>query len=101
MPDIHITNPLKENQFYLGIRQEGKTNLLAYHLSITRCPYTVWDEVGALSRMLQPLNPMTQKIINPNLKTSDRQVKTAMFQATVDKVMRDGNQLFVLDETHQ
>jgi len=99
IPDIHITNPLKENQFYLGIRQEGKTNLLAYHLSLTRCPYTVFDTVGALSGMLRPLCPMTQKIVNPT--GYSREARLQLFHNVCTSVMTEGNQLFVLDEAHQ
>jgi len=100
VPDILITNPFKENQFYLGIRQEGKTNLLAYHLSLMRCPFTVWDEVGALSRMFKPLIPRMQKIVCPP-DTISRAGKTALFWRTCRQVMNEGNQIFVVDEVHQ
>ena len=101
VPDIYIRNPLKENQFYLGIRQEGKTNMACYHLSRTLCPFTLWDEVGSASKMFRPLNPKTQRIINPNLTTVDKTAKTALFQRVCKEVMDRGNQLFIVDEVHQ
>jgi len=83
------------------MRQEGKTNLLCYHLSLTRCPFTLWDEIGAVSRILKPLNPKTQRIINPNFYTTDKTKKRSMFHQICQRVMLEGNQLFIVDEVHQ
>jgi hypothetical protein len=99
VPDIHITNPLKENQIYLGIRQEGKTNLLAYHLSLTGCPYTIFDTVGALRTMLKPRYPPVQKIVNPTGLKPDERLQ--LFHRVCNSVMIRGNQLLVVDEVHQ
>ena len=111
IPDIHITNAFKENQMFIGIRQGGKTNTSAYFLSLTTLPYTVWDEVGAFSRMLRPLNPRAQRIINPNAiipKTSSslddeiwHEAKLDLFRKTCRQVMEEGNRLMVIDEVHQ
>jgi len=111
VPDIVIPNAFKENQFYVGIRQSGKTNALCYHLSITDLPYTVWDEVGVISRMLKPLRPKTQRIVQspvfPTLlyiskeEAQRRQkLKLEAFDSCCHRVMAEGNQLFVVDEVH-
>jgi acetone carboxylase gamma subunit len=112
-PSIHITNPFKEKQFYIGMSQEGKTNLLCYHLSTSTLPFTLYDTVGAASRKFKPLNPKTQKIIDPtrlypsNYSMTNPQrieIKTKrlqLFEATCNRVLDEGNQLFIVDETQE
>jgi len=106
-PDAFINNVYKENQFYLGIRQTGKTNALAYNMSRTTVPYTVWDTAGALSKLYRPLNPKTQRIINPKqrLKHIPRKLypeyELDLLHKTCESVLAVGDQLFVMDEVQQ
>lgn len=111
-PDIHITKPLKENKGYIGMKQQGKTSLLCYHLKHTLVPYTAWDERGAISKKLKPTNPRTQKIIDPTRlfpiplsatrqqRDAIREQRTELFRRTCHQVLQEGNQMFVVDEIH-
>lgn len=111
-PDIHITNPLKENKCYIGMKQEGKTSLLCYHLKHSMVPYTVWDERGAVSKKLRPSYPRNQKIIDPTRlfpiplsatqpqREAIREQRNELFKHTCHQVLQEGNQMFVVDEIH-
>jgi len=84
---------------FVGIRQGGKTNTCAYFLSRSSLPYTVWDEIGAFSKIIRPMYPQTQRIINPSMLDTD--AKLALLHQTCKRVMAEGKQLFVIDEVHQ
>jgi hypothetical protein len=111
-PDIHIKRPLKENKGYLGMKQEGKSSLMCYHLKHSMVPYTLWDEIGAVSKKLQPLNPRTQKIIDPTRvypifpshttaqRMAIREQRLELFRRTCHQVLEECNQMFIVDEVH-
>jgi hypothetical protein len=110
-PDIHIPHPAAENIFILGIRRQGKTNYLAYLLSRLSMPYTLWDEVGAVSRIFRPLYPQTQKIVYPPIfpklpyiskeeANRRRELKLEAFDSVCHTIMNKGNQMFIVDEVH-
>lgn len=112
-PDIHITNPFKEKQFAIGMSQEGKTNFICYQLSRSTIPYTFYDTFGAASRKFRPLNPKTQRIIDPTRLFPSNQLMTKaqriemqakrldLFESTCTHVLDEGSQLFVVDETQE
>jgi hypothetical protein len=101
VPDIVISDPYHEHQFYLGMSGSGKTNLLAYHLSLSQCRYTVFDTVGALSRILKPLYPSIQKIINPLALGFYDQQRQALFNQTCQNVLKEKYHLFIIDEVQE
>ncbi|MCL2691308.1 MAG: hypothetical protein FWE56_03510 [Candidatus Bathyarchaeota archaeon] len=111
-PDIYLKRPFKENRFYLGKTQEGKTNLLAYHLSRSPNPFVVWDTVGAISKKFTPRNPHTQIIIDPEKRlpmpagaTPDiieavEAARLDLFHVTCQRVWDQQYLTFAVDEAH-
>jgi len=112
-PDIHIENAFKEKQIYIGISQEGKTNLLCYHLSTCTLPFILYDTFGAASRKFKPLNPKTQRIIDPTriypmsplMTASQREEikakRTELFKDTCTQALHRKNLLFIVDEVQE
>ena len=112
-PDINIQNAFKEKQIYIGISQEGKTNAVCYHLSKTLLPYTFYDTFGAASRKFRPLNPKTQRLIDPtriypmsplmpaNQRAEIKAKRQELFKDICNRVLAEGNQLFIVDEVQE
>ncbi len=112
-PDIHILNPFKEKQFAIGMSQEGKTNFVCYQLSRSNIPFTFYDTFGAASKKFRPLNPKTQHIIDPTRiypttvsmtkqqRLDIKNKRADLFDLTCNRVLDEGNQLFVVDETQE
>jgi len=92
-PLIQFANPLKDCVAIIGMRQEGKTNLLKWLLNSTRNPYTVFDTLGQVSKGFKPLDPKTQKIFHPSW---DR--RYIDFDQTCKDVWKEGNQILAIDE---
>lgn len=92
-PIIHITNPLKDCVSIIGMRQEGKTNLLKWLLNSTRNAYTVFDTLGQVSRGFKPLMPDIQKIVKPIWAQ-----RFQYFNKICNDVWKEGNQILAIDE---
>jgi len=95
-PEIFIADPLKDCCAAIGMRQEGKTNLMKWLLNSCPNSYTVFDTVGQVRKGLNPLKPDVQRIITPTWAQ-----RVPLFLKTCEDVWKQGNQIFVIDEVHQ
>lgn len=94
---IEIARPLKDCLFIAGMRQEGKTNLLANLLNSTFNPYTLFDTMGVFTKArFKPLKPDIQRIVKPAFS-----MKESVFKQTCNEVWNEGNQIFAIEEVGQ
>lgn len=94
---ITFDNPLKECVLIVGMRQEGKTNLLAYLLSQCKVKYKCFDTMGIITNAnFQPLKPKFQTIIKPIFA-----IKENYFIEICKNVWKEGNQIFAIEEIGQ
>jgi hypothetical protein len=92
-PTIYFQNPYKDCVAIIGMRQEGKTNLLKWLLRNTTNRYVVFDSLGQVSVGFKPLRPKTQKVIIPEWSRREE-----IFDAVCLDVWRRGNLIFAVDE---
>lgn len=79
------------------MRQEGKTNLLAYLLQHTFNPYVCIDTMGVLTKAhFQPLKPKTQQIVKPSFAKSQD-----TFEQLCSFIWKKGNIIFAIEEINQ
>jgi len=93
-PLIQFSNPLKDCVAIIGMRQDGKTNLLKWLLNSTLNRYTCFDTLGQVSRGgFTPLKPDIQQIIKPAWAS-----RFTSFDKVCEDVWKEGNQIFAIDE---
>jgi hypothetical protein len=93
-PLIQFANPLKDCVAIIGMRQEGKTNLLKWLLN--QCPnaYVVFDTLGQIGKGgFKPLKPDIQQIIRPVWNNRFKE-----FDRVCNDVWAKGNVIFAIDE---
>lgn len=96
-PQIQFTNPYKECADFVGMRQCGKTNLIAYLLVMLAngCNVWVFDTLNQVAKAFSGYKPPNLTIIPVNWATKDDQ-----FKAACRAVWLRGNVVFVIDEVH-
>jgi hypothetical protein len=95
-PSIYFEQPLKECIAIMGMRQEGKTNLLKWLLNSTPLKYTAFDTLGQIGNF-KPLNPKIQRIVKPKSWS----LRLPSFLKTCQEVWKEGNQIYAIDEVSQ
>ena len=79
------------------MRQEGKTNLLAYLLAHTQNPYVCLDTMGILTKAnFQPLLPKKQQIVKPHFNSCQ-----TVFTKLCKYVWKKSNMIFAIEEINQ
>ena len=97
-PTIHFSNPFKERVLFTGMPQEGKSNALAYFLSITRNPWIMFNTLNLpLFNNLPRLNPRMQRVISPHSEAE----RLPLFKKICRAAYLQGNVLFAVDEAHE
>jgi hypothetical protein len=92
-PLIQFANPMKDCIDIIGMRQEGKTNLLKWLLN--QCPnaYVCFDTLGQVGKGFKPLKPDIQTVFRPSW---DR--RFIDFDCMCKDVWKRGNLIFAIDE---
>ncbi len=103
---IRFANPYKECISVVGMRQSGKTNLVAWLLSQCRdLNVVVFDTLGVISKAFAGWRPANLEIIVPkwNCDLTAKEIDPMLlsqFTAACQYVWNRGNCIFVIDEIH-
>ena len=92
---IRISNPYTELIGIVGMRQTGKTTLLAYLLKNLKARYICFDTLGVLTRHgFTPSNQKSQKVFFPNFQLRQQQ----LFKMIRKYWDGEGKIIFAIDE---
>jgi hypothetical protein len=96
-PIIDFNNPYKDCVYVGGMRQCGKTNLIAYLLAHKDPSINIWvfDTLGVIAKAFKGWKPANLTIFPVNFATKDAQFKTFCMNA-----WKRGNVICVIDEIH-